>query len=210
MEEERKYMIEGLKTYGISENVIKAMESVPRHLFVPDYLRNQAYEDHPLSIGHGQTISAPHMVAIMCDLLDLKRGQKALEIGAGSGYHAAVMAELVGKEGHVYTIERFESLVRFAKDNLRKARYSNVTVFPGDGSVGLPRYKPYDRICVTCASPDIPRPFIEQMKTNGKMVIPMNNLFQYLYVVEKKNGIKKHKKMGVAFVPLVGKYGFSE
>jgi len=130
-----------------------------------------------------------------------------LEIGAGCGYHAAVMAELVG-DGHVYTVERLSSLVNSARKNLKTAGYLNVTVFVEDGTLGLPDHAPYDRISVACAAPDVPPPLIDQLKSGGRMVIPIGRYFQELYLVEKRDGIIKKGKGGVVFVPLIGKYGF--
>ena len=200
--------IDGLKRQGISERVIAAMDSVPRHMFVPESEKNSAYADSPLPIGCGQTISAPHMVAIMCDLLDIQDGMKVLEIGAGSGYHAAVMAKLAGT-GHVYAVEIVEALASFARDNLKKAGITNVTVIDEDGSLGLSGYAPYDRISVACAAPDILDTLTDQLKTGGKLVIPVGRNYQQLYLVTKTNGLKKEMKGGVVFVPLVGKKGFS-
>ncbi len=207
-EEARKGMIELLRREGISEVVLHAMMRVKRHLFVPPNLSDQAYGDYPLPIGGGQTISAPHMVALMCDYLKLNKREKVLEIGAGSGYHAAVIAELIGEEGQVYSIERIKWLVEFSTENLKNAGYTNVTVITGDGTLGLPEYAPYDKISVTCAAPDVPPPLLEQLKTGGKMVIPIGEYRQTLYVVEKKNGVKRERKCDVVFVPLVGRYGF--
>ncbi|MFZ2071281.1 MAG: protein-L-isoaspartate O-methyltransferase [Halobacteriota archaeon] len=209
-EGERKRLIEYLRRQGVSDVVLEAMMRVKRHLFVPHERRDQAYGDYPLPIGEGQTISAPHMVAIMCEFLALKRGDKVLEVGAGSGYHAAVIAELIGEEGHIYTVERIPWLVEFARANLNRAGYKNVTVTQGDGTLGLPAHAPYDKISVTCAAPDVPPPFLEQLKTGGKMVIPIGRYMQKLYLVEKKNGIEKSRECDVIFVPLVGKYGFGE
>ncbi|MHC1568754.1 MAG: protein-L-isoaspartate O-methyltransferase [Candidatus Syntropharchaeia archaeon] len=207
-EEEREGMVTSLRFYHISERVLEAMRRVPRHLFVPEDLKSQAYVDKPLPIGSDQTISAPHMVGIMCDLLDLKERQKVLEIGAGSGYHAAVVSELIGKEGHVYTVERLKSLAETAEKNLKEAGYENVTIVVGDGSLGLPEYAPYDRINVTCAAPDVPPPLLDQLKVGGKMVIPIGREYQDLYLIEKRDEIRKKKECGVMFVPLIGKYGF--
>jgi len=184
------------------------MERIPRHLFVPDNEQTNAYADYPLPIGCGQTISAPHMVAIMCDLLDIKDGMKVLEIGAGSGYHAAVMAELAGN-GHVYTVERIEALALSARDNLKKAGITNATVIVEDGTMGLPQFAPYDRISVAAASPEILDTLTDQLKTGGKLVIPVGRLYQELYLVTKTDGIIKEAKGGVIFVPLIGKKGFS-
>ena len=151
-EELCKRLIKGLEIHIFEEKVREAMLRVPRHKFVPEYEKRAAYQDMPLEIGYGQTISAPHMVAIMCELLELAEGHKVLEIGVGSGYNAAVMGELVGKSGHVYAVERLEPLVHFARKNLKETGYDNVTVLLGDGSMGYSKYAPYDRIAVTCAS----------------------------------------------------------
>jgi protein-L-isoaspartate(D-aspartate) O-methyltransferase len=206
-EEQRNRLIEELRFLGISERVLDAMRRVPRHLFVPESEWKYAYADYPLPIGWGQTISAPHMVAIMCDLLDIRDGMKVLEIGAGSGYHAAVMAVLAGS-GHVYAVEVVEGLAEFARQNLKKAGITNVTVVTGDGSLGLPEYAPYDRINVACAAPDILDTLTAQLKRGGKLVIPVGRNFQELYLVTKIDGLKKEAKGGVVFVPLVGEKGF--
>ncbi len=206
----RKLLVEGLEGFVPDEKVLRAMLRVPRHRFVPEYEQRAAYTDRPLEIGHGQTISAPHMVAIMCNILELAEGHKVLEIGAGSGYNAAVMAELVGKSGHIYTVERIEPLVHFAQENLKETGYDNVTVLLENGSMGYPRYAPYDRIAVTCAAPHIPETLLEQLKPGGIMVIPVGSYSQELIRVKKyTNGsIHKKKKGGVIFVPMIGKHGF--
>ena len=137
LEAMRRHLVDNREAYLLlKENIRDAMLRVPRHKFVPEYEQKAAYIDRPLEIGHGQTISAPHMVAMMCELLELSKGHKVLEIGSGSGYNAAVMGELVGKSGHVYTVERIESLANFARDNLKKTGYNNVTVLLEDGSMG--------------------------------------------------------------------------
>lgn len=207
-EEERKRLVDHLRRQGVSETVLTAMLQVKRHLFVPQYLWPQAYADYPLPIGEGQTISAPHMVALMCDCLELEKRDRVLEIGAGSGYHAAVIAELIGNESHVYSVERIPWLVEFATENLKRAGYTNVTVLSGDGTLGLPEHAPYDKISVTCAAPDVPPPLLEQLKTGGKLIIPIGKYRQVLYLLEKINGVKRKRKADVVFVPLLGKYGF--
>ncbi len=204
---QKNRLIGELRHHGISDRVLDAMKRVPRHLFVPERERRNAYADYPLPIGWGQTISAPHMVAIMCDLLDIQDGMKILEIGAGSGYHAAVMAVLAGS-GHVYAVETIEGLAMFARDNLKKAGISNVTVIVEDGSLGLLGFAPYDRISVACAAPEILDTLTDQLKSGGKLVIPVGKHFQELYLVTKTDGLKKEAKGGVVFVPLVGKKGF--
>jgi protein-L-isoaspartate(D-aspartate) O-methyltransferase len=207
----RRRLVNNLGAYlQLEEKVREAMLRVPRHKFVPESEQKEAYIDSPLDIGHGQTISAPHMVAIMCELLELSEGHKVLEVGAGSGYNAAVIGELVGKSGHVYTVERLGDLVNFARENLRKTGYKNITVVPGDGSTGYSLYAPYDRIAVACAAPYIPEPLLEQLKPGGIMVIPVGNYSQELIKVKKdsEGNIHKERKGGVAFVPLIGKHGF--
>ncbi|MEA1985135.1 MAG: protein-L-isoaspartate O-methyltransferase [Euryarchaeota archaeon] len=211
-EVQRRILINSLQGLGIRQSVLDAMMRVPRHLFVPENVRSSAYMDTPLPIGHGQTISAPHMVAIMCDLLDLRVGQKVLEIGTGSGYNAAIMAELVGKEGHIYSIERVPQLVDFAKKNLEAAGYENVSIILEDGSGGSLDHAPYDRINVTSAAPSIPDPLVQQLSRGGIMTIPVGNFTQRLYIVRKDldGPVHKEDEGGVVFVPLIGKYGFPE
>lgn len=211
-EELRRRLVKGLEYNILDKKVLEAMLRVPRHRFVPEFVQSAAYIDTPLEIGHGQTISAPHMVAIMCELLELSEGLKVLEIGTGSGYNAAVMAELVGKSGHIYTVERVEQLVEFARKNLEKTGYENVTVLLDDGSMGYSRYALYDRITVTCAAPDIPKPLLEQLKPGGIMVIPVGTYSQELIRIKKdsEGNISKEREGGVIFVPLIGKYGFKE
>ena len=192
----------------ISEQVLAAMGNVPRHLFVRESDISNAYEDYPLSIGHGQTISAPHMVGIMCSLLEIEKGMKILEIGGGSGYHAAVLAELTGHGGMVYSIERVTELAEFARQNLRDAGYENVVVTTGDGTIGFSEHAPYDCITVACAAPAVPRPLIDQLKRGGRMTIPIGRYMQELYLVHKNDVISKENRGGVVFVPLIGEYGF--
>ncbi len=194
----------------IKESVIKAMEKVPREFFVPDDLRSRAYDDIPLPIGFGQTISAPHMVAIMCDILDLKKGMSVLDVGGGSGYHAAVMAELIGPGGRVYSVERVPELAVRARESLKRAGIDNVTVVEGDGSLGLPEHAPYDRINVAATAPNAPEPLKQQLKPGGKMVVPVGLGFQELILVTRKNGFVTEELMGVAFVPLIGEHGFKK
>lgn len=208
--EKRKILVNNLikKGYLKTDKVKKAFLETPREYFVDKKYENQAYFDTPLQIGNSQTISAPHMVAIMCEELDINEGQNILEIGTGSGYHAAVISKLVGKNGHIFSVERFENLAEKARNNLKKARIENVTVIVGDGSEGFLEKSPYDRIYLTCAAPDIPRPLVEQLKDPGKLLIPVGKMFCNLILLEKKNGKTKEKDLGgCAFVPLVGKHG---
>lgn len=212
--EERKRLVERLQRTGYisSSMVLEAMGKVPRHLFVSSQQQRHAYEDRPLPIGHGQTISAPHMVGMMCEYLDLQKGMKVLEVGAGSGYHAAVTAEMVGPAGHVYTIDIVSELVENAKINLEEAGYlEQVTVIAKDGTEGHPEAAPFDRVLVTAGAPDIPQPLIDQLKPQGIMVIPVGgHYFQELYVIRKETSgeIERRSIGSCAFVPLVGKYGW--
>ncbi|MFW9924788.1 MAG: protein-L-isoaspartate(D-aspartate) O-methyltransferase [Candidatus Thorarchaeota archaeon] len=208
--------------YLTSEDVIEAFRRVPREKFIGPNPKEYAYLDRPLQIYSNQTISAPHMVAMMVnkECLNLRVGDICLEVGAGSGYHAAVIAEIVAptnsdksKRGHVYTIERIEKLVDFARENLRETKYDDrVTVILGDGSEGYPEKAPYDRITVAAAAPEIPPPLIEQLKPGGRLVIPVGGkgFYQELKIVEKKEdkSIITRTVCGVAFVPLIGKYGY--
>jgi len=189
------------------------MLRVPREEFLPPHVRDYAYSDMPLPIGYGQTISAPHMVAMMCEYAGLRRGMYVLEVGTGSGYHAAVMAEIVGDEGHVYTIERIPELALFAKRNLERTGYSSrVTVIIGDGSRGFEPAAPYDVIVVTAAAPDIPRPLVDQLRIGGRLVIPVGSRFeQVLYVCTRtEDGLRIEKTVPCIFVPLIGRYGWRE
>lgn len=215
-ENERERLIRRLIDTGYisSQPVIEAMRKVPRHLFVPERLKLYAYDDRPLPIGAGQTISAPHMVGMMTELLNLNLGMKVLEIGAGSGYHSAVIAEIIGEAGHVYTIDRIPELVENAKRNLALTGYSKlVTVIASDGSKGYQQKAPYDRILVTAGAPEIPKPLREQLKIEGIIVIPVGGYtLQDLIVAIKKDQDKFDvKNRGpCAFVPLVGEYGWGE
>ena len=207
--DQKKRLLDGMRG-RINESVLDAMSRVPRELFVPEQLRDRAYEDTPLPIGLGQTISAPHMVAIMSDLLDVRPGMKILEVGGGSGYHAAVLAALTGPQGRVYSVERMADLAAAARRNLQAAGIENVTVVEGDGSLGLPEHAPYDRISVAASAPKIPEPLKEQLQVGGKMVLPVGGGSQELILVTRKNGLLAEEKMGVIFVPLIGKEGFGE
>jgi protein-L-isoaspartate(D-aspartate) O-methyltransferase len=215
LSEVRKHLVLKLVQEGRirSSDVIEAMESVPRELFISAGDSKHAYVDTPLSIGSGQTISAPHMVGIMVEELDLSPGQRVLEVGAGSGYHASVVAEIVGKipKGHVFSVEVKPELAEFARDNIKKAGYDEViTVITGDGSTGYPKEAPYDRIFVTCASPDIPPPLIEQLVDGGKLLIPKGSTYysDLTLVTKVKEKLTKTNLGGCAFVPMVGAYGY--
>ena len=189
----------------LSKSVMKAMATVPRHEFVPKNLRHAAYVNRPLPIGYGQTISQPYIVALMTDLLDIESDDIILEIGTGSGYQAAVLAELVSK---VHTIEIIKELGQQAKVRLKDLGYQNIMVQVGDGYYGLEEHAPFDGIIVTAAANHIPPPLIKQLRPGAKMVIPVGGPFmtQQLMLVEKtKDGnIKTKQVLPVLFVPLTG------
>lgn len=214
-EEERRLLVKRLLKYGYLSTAEgkRAIETVPRHLFVPEELRGSAYHDTPLPIGDGQTISAPHMVAIMAEAAELGPGLKVLEIGGGSGYNAAVMAEMIRPNGRVITIERVPSLADRARSNLEVAGYHDVVeVIVADGSAGYPESQPYDRIVVTCAAPSVPKPLKEQLTDGGKILIPVGGMgYQELLRVTKKGKRYDVENLGgCVFVPLIGEYGFPE
>jgi len=204
-------MVELLVGQGYADGrVAAAMREVPRELFVhPDYARN-AYADTPLPIGFGQTISAPSIVAFMSKSLDVEEGMKILEIGSGSGYQAAILAELAGDSGVVYTVERLPELIQLAKSNVEKLGYTNVKFIEGDGTKGYAQEAPYDRIIVTAASPSIPQPLIDQLKDGGKLLIPIGSrMFQDLELIVKLGKeIETSHLMPVVFVPLIGEFGY--
>lgn len=211
----REELIEGLVREGIlkSRAVIDAMMRVPREEFVLVKYKDLAYADTPLPIGFGQTISAPHMVAMMTEALRPSRGDKVLEVGTGSGYQAAVIAEIIKPEGHVWTIEIIPELARFAESNLKRSGYDPyVTVLIGDGSKGYEDASPYDKIIVTAAAPSIPEPLVSQLKEGGRMVLPVGDTYlQILKVVEKRGGfLHVEDSVPCVFVSLVGEYGFKK
>ena len=214
--ERRRRLVALLKELGYirSPKVEKAMLTVPRELFVPDDVREYAYDDRPLPIGYGQTISAPSIVAHMTELLDPKPGDKVLEIGTGSGYQAAILAEIVTPGGHVWSIERIPELAEFARRNLERTGYADrVTVIVGDGSLGYEPAAPYDKIMVTAAAPKVPEPLIKQLKPGGRLVAPIGPLpFQVLIVLDKAldGTISVRRDLEVVFVPLIGEYGWRD
>ena len=204
-EQRRAAMVRGqIEGEGISDTaVLGAMRRVPRHRFVPQELLEHAYADRPLPIDHDQTISQPYIVGLMTELLALKRDHRVLEIGTGSGYQAAVLAEIVDS---IWTIEILEPLATSALQRLQSLGYGRVNVRCGDGYAGWPEHAPFDRIIVTAAAEEIPNPLLEQLKDGGKMVIPVGAAFsiQNLILVEKRDGrIIKQNIAAVRFVPLV-------
>lgn len=205
---ERERMVElQIEKRGIrDEKVIQAMRKVPRHKFVPEAYVNRAYGDYPLPIGEGQTISQPYIVALMTELLELKNGKSVLEIGTGSGYQAAILAEIID---NVYTIDIIKSLKENSEDRLSSMGYTNVRVKLGDGYYGWEEYAPFDCIIVTAAPDHVPQPLIRQLKDGGIMVIPVGTpgAYQVLWQIRKKGDrIERRSITEVSFVPLVGKH----
>jgi protein-L-isoaspartate(D-aspartate) O-methyltransferase len=207
----RKRMVEEqLLPRGIKDpKVLEAFYKVERHKFIPEDFRASAYADFPVPIGEGQTISQPYIVALMTECLGLTGSEKVLEIGTGSGYQAAILAELA-KE--VYTIERFVSLAKRAEKVLQELGYTNIKIKIDDGTLGWPEFSPFDRTIITAASPRIPLPLTEQLKESGKLILPLGeNFSQVLTVIEKKKGkLESIQVCGCVFVPLVGKFGWKK
>ncbi|HII84384.1 MAG TPA: protein-L-isoaspartate(D-aspartate) O-methyltransferase [Methanobacterium subterraneum] len=216
MKEKRKDLVEKLFNQGYinTAKVKEAMLKVPREEFMPPENSSYAYLDRPFPIGKGQTISAPHMVAIIAEKLELTDGMSILEIGTGLGYNAAVVAEIAGNEGHVYTIERIPALVEKSRENLNKTGYSDrVTVIEGDGTIGYPDKAPYDRIYGTASAPKIPEPLKKQLKIGGKLIMPMgSDYYQELVLVVRisDDDFQTRNLGGVVFVPMIGKHGWPE
>lgn len=202
---ERRQMVEQqIRARGIEDDsVLKAMEKVPRHKFVPESQRHRAYADHPLPIGQDQTISQPFIVAYMTEAADISKKEKVLEIGTGSGYQAAILGE-VAKE--VYTIEIIPELAEGASRVLNELGYKNVFVKAGNGYLGWPEHAPFDAIIVTAAPDEIPQALVDQLAVNGKMVIPVGTTYQEMIIVEKnQKGVTEKRTIAVRFVPMTGK-----
>jgi len=206
--EERMKMVETqIRSRGVTdEQVLQAMEQVPRHEFVPHDYSNQAYADHPLPIGYGQTISQPYIVALMTELLNLRSTDRVLEIGTGSGYQAAILAEVVAE---VYTVEIIKELAAESTERLARLGYTNVHTLQADGYYGWEEHAPYDAIIVTAAPDHIPTPLVQQLADGGKLVIPVGppGGYQVLWEITKQGSeIKKRQVTGVLFVPLTGEH----
>ncbi len=208
-ETERARMIDAqLRARGISDGrVLRAFARVPRHLFVPPELEAQAYEDHPLAIGAGQTISQPYIVALMIQWLRLQGHERVLELGSGSGYQLALLAELALE---VYSIERLPDLAALAHRRLEQLSYQNVQISPGNGTLGWPEHAPYDCIIVSAGAPRIPEPLLTQLGADGRLIIPVGNESSQLLTGVRKQGekIEKEELVPCVFVPMIGAYGW--
>lgn len=202
---ERRLMVERqIGARGLAgERVLRAMERVPRHEFVPEPLRGEAYADYPLPIGFGQTISQPAIVAYMTEAADISAGEKVLEIGTGSGYQAAVLAELAGE---VYTIEIIPELAEQSRRLLGALGYKNVFVRAGNGYLGWPERAPFDAVVVTAAPDEVPKALVEQLAVGGKMVVPVGTTSQEMMIITKtREGLVEQRTIPVRFVPMTGK-----
>ncbi|MDD1724672.1 MAG: protein-L-isoaspartate(D-aspartate) O-methyltransferase [Methanospirillum sp.] len=209
--EEREYMVKTqIQARGVrNESVLHAMNKVPRHLFVPEESAREAYQDYPLSIGNGQTISQPYIVALMTELLDPQSGDLILEIGSGSGYQAAILAAC---KARVITIERIREVAARAEQNLKQAGVTGVTVLTGDGTTGYPENAPYDRVLITAATPRIPPPLVDQLAEGGYLVAPEGDrdIQQLVRLKKNRDEISIERFGTVRFVPLLGRYGWNK
>ncbi len=206
---EREEMVEfQVRARGVrDERVLAAMRKIPRHLFVPKGFERAAYEDRPLPIGEGQTISQPYIVAVMTEQLELQPQDRVLEVGTGSGYQAALLAELAGS---VISIERLASLADRARENLARAGVTGVQVVVGDGTEGYPPEAPYDAIIVTAASPGVPQPLIDQLAEGGRLIAPVGprECQDLIKLVKREGRVESIPLGGVCFVPLIGQFGW--
>lgn len=212
MPETLEELIDWMKENGSlrSKRVEEAFKKIDRKYFVPERLLSEAYKDYPLPIGHGQTISQPSTVAIMTEALDVKKGQKILEVGGGSGWQAALLGYLVGSKGKVFTVEIDERLVEFARKNVKKVGLKDVEIIHGDGGLGFEEKAPYDRVLITAAAPEVPEPLKRQIKDGGRLVAPIGSFTQKVLAFEKigEDLVVKEDLGYFRFVPLRGRYGF--
>ena len=208
-DEQRARMVdEQLRARGLTdERLLAAFRKVPRHLFVPEELRREAYTDNPLPIGGGQTISQPYMVALMTSCLRLQGHERVLEIGTGSGYQAAILAELALE---VFSVERLPELLHLVAERLQALGYANVHLRPSNGSLGWPEHAPYDAMLVTAAAPDVPPPLLAQLAERGRIILPIGPPEgQALIEVHKHDGtVTRTEIASCVFVPLLGQYGW--
>ena len=203
-----RMVAEQIRARGVADpRVLAALRRVPRHRFIPEHLWSQAYADYPLPIGEDQTISQPYIVALMTEILELKETDRVLEVGTGSGYQAAILAELAAQ---VFSIDRKGGLADYARSILESLGYRNIRIRVGDGTLGWPEEAPFDGIIVTAGAPQVPRPLVEQLARGGRLVIPVGDAFtQTLTCVRQTGeGLKYEYYGGCRFVRLIGKYGW--
>jgi len=209
--QKREELAKELIMQGISDNnVLDAIRKVPRHLFVNPGDKDSAYLNIPLTIAQGQTISQPYTIAVMLQALELKKGETVLEIGTCSGYNAVLISEIVGEDGFVYTTEIVPGLIEISKKNIEKLKIKNIKIIETDGSQGWKENSPYDKIIITAACPEIPKPLIEQLKFGGIVVAPVGPVFgqKMVKLTKLKKGFKEEYLGEFMFVPLKGKYGY--
>ena len=210
-ETEREHMVtRQVARRGIKDQrVLEAMRRVPRHLFIPEGTRNLAYCDGPLPIGHGQTISQPYIVALMTEILEIEGKERVLEVGTGSGYQAAILSRLASQ---VYSVERHAALAQQAEKLFAQLGYDNIVVRVGNGTLGWPDHSPYEAIIITAAAPDVPQPLTDQLADGGRLVAPVGSQWSQVLVKVRRQGdlLIRERRTAVAFVPLVGKYGWEE
>lgn len=207
---QRRGLIERLQERGIRDlEILRAFDQVPRHEFLPDAVRHRAYEDAPLPIGYGQTASQPSLQALYMQLLQLRAGDRVLEVGTGSGFQTAVLAQLVER---VHSIERLRPLGIRAREVLDRLRVSNVALLIGDGTIGWSRYAPYDAILVAAAAPEIPEPLLAQLAEGGRMLIPVGDreVQRLLLVRRTPEGVQYEEVLDCTFVPLLGRFGWED
>ncbi len=209
-QKDRLEMIRRLEAQGITDKrVLEVMGRIPRHLFLPNALWDHAYADHPVPIDCGQTISQPYIVALMTQALQLEKTDRVLEIGTGSGYQTAILAELAG---HVYTIERFAALSEKARKLLTDAGYTNISFRVGDGTLGWPEQASFHKIIVTAAAPEVPLPLVEQLAEGGRMVIPVGGrqLQTLLALTKEHDKLRREELCACSFLPLIGREGWPD
>jgi protein-L-isoaspartate(D-aspartate) O-methyltransferase len=207
---QRRALTEKIRARGIDDLVtVRAFDAVPRHEFVPESVGHRAYEDGPIPIGFGQTASQPSLQALYIQMLDLQPGDKVLEIGTGSGYQTAVLAQLVDR---VYSVERIRDLSLRARAALDRLRVANVALHVGDGTIGWSRYAPYDAILVAAGSPDIPVPLMDQLSVGGRMLVPVGtrDAQRLLRVRRTPDSFESEEVLDCTFVPLLGRFGWAE
>ncbi|MDB4950672.1 MAG: Protein-L-isoaspartate O-methyltransferase [Gemmatimonadetes bacterium] len=207
---QRRALVERMQDRGIRDlDVLRVFEQVPRHLFVPDAVAHRAYEDAPIPIGFGQTASQPSLQALYMQILQIRKTDRVLEIGTGSGFQTAVLGQLAG---HVYSVERIRELAARARDALDAMRVSNVAVQVGDGTIGWSRYAPYDAILVAAGGPEVPQPLLDQMAEGGRMLVPVGTREAQRLVLVRRHGAEyTHEEvLDCTFVPLLGRFGWPD
>ncbi|HET6763877.1 MAG TPA: protein-L-isoaspartate(D-aspartate) O-methyltransferase [Longimicrobiaceae bacterium] len=207
---QRRQLIERMQDRGIRDlDLLRVFEQVPRHAFVPQAVWHRAYEDAPVPIGFGQTASQPSLQAMYMQILGIKRGDRVLEIGTGSGYQTAVLAQLADR---VHSVERIRELATRARDALDAMRISNVAILVGDGTIGWSRYAPYDAILVAAGGPEIPQPLVDQLAVGGRMLVPVGTREMQRLVLVRRTaaGIDQEEVLDCTFVPLLGRFGWAD